>query len=373
MSVPSTPSVPDVTMVTGCFNMQRFHAATRGKKEIEQFVDGLARLEMYLVVYADADSMEVWKRKRETYHFTHLTVFKEVEAEELWSFQFIDKVRENRDAYWPTQDERTCAESHLITCNKFDFVLQTIEENPFGTKRFGWIDAFVFPTPTTSRICEDYTPELFLSTLRQVTEDKFYVQILDVQDKRFKERANKLEYYSTYPWLVCGGMFVTTPGPGRKILARLKEIVESTTMAGYGHGEEAMYLEVLDEFYDDIHRSYGDYPQIVNNFIRPTRNLEIFPKLARKYLAMTYHREGLDCVNTLLGEMGTSGAAGGGEKIPGGIHFQVLFMKYVLAYYIDRQQAREAYDQIVHFVEAAAAFEEQRAYFQEQMVFGKYL
>ena len=33
------------------------------------------------------------------------------------------------------------------------------------------------------------------------------------------------------------------------------------------------YVEVdvdLDEFYDDIHRSYGDYQHILNNFIRPT-------------------------------------------------------------------------------------------------------
>ena len=34
------------------------------------------------------------------------------------------------------------------------------------------------------------------------------------------------------------------------------------------------YLEILDEFYDEIHRSYGDYGQILNNFLSPTKNIE---------------------------------------------------------------------------------------------------
>ena len=31
------------------------------------------------------------------------------------------------------------------------------------------------------------------------------------------------------------------------------------------------YLEILDEFYDEIHQSYGDYEQILN---APTKNIE---------------------------------------------------------------------------------------------------
>ena len=32
---------------------------------------------------------------------------------------------------------------HLITINKFDFVLQTTEINPFHTSKFGWIDCLL--------------------------------------------------------------------------------------------------------------------------------------------------------------------------------------------------------------------------------------
>ena len=50
-------------------------------------------------------------------------------------------------------------------------------------------------------------------------------------------------------------------------------------MLGYGHGEEMLYLEILDEFYDDIERSYGDYGQIINNYFLKTTFLLIYVNL----------------------------------------------------------------------------------------------
>jgi hypothetical protein len=97
---------------------------------------------------------------------------------------------------------------------------------------------------------------------------------LNVCDKRFKEPQYKREYYNQYRWLVCGGFFVTSQEAGVPILSRLKEIFVETTMAGYGHGEEMFYLEVLDEYQDQIRGTYGDYGQMLDNFIYPTRNAE---------------------------------------------------------------------------------------------------
>ena len=67
---------------------------------------------------------------------------------------------------------------------------------------------------------------------------------------------------------------MTSQEAGVPILSRLKEIFVETTMAGYGHGEEMFYLEVLDEYRDQIRGTYGDYGQMLDNFIYPTRNAE---------------------------------------------------------------------------------------------------
>lgn len=67
-------------------------------------------------------------------------------------------------------------------------------------------------------------------------------------------------------------------------------------MLGYGHGEEMLYLEILDDFYDDIERSYGDYGQLINNFINPTRDFYyIFYFIINNYLNYDYYKECYDC------------------------------------------------------------------------------
>ena len=103
--------------------------------------------------------------------------------------------------------------------------------------------------------------------------DKFKIQVLNVCDKRFKEPDFKREYYGTYRWVVCGGFFTCGKESGTKVLKRQHEIFLKTLEQGYGHGEEMLFLELLDEFEEDIEKSYGDYGQMWNNFIEPTRNM----------------------------------------------------------------------------------------------------
>jgi hypothetical protein len=276
-----------------------------------------------------------------------------MEIEDLWTYQFLDQVKQNRAKYWPTRDERTCAESHIICCNKFDFVMETISINPFNTTHFGWIDAYLgtplkevhlsqaypqvhqtpiaslsqaypntehhrctsapapdtehhrctstpaantAPAPRGLRICENYTQTTIPRILRTIADEwkssKFHIQILNACEKRFKEPQHKREYYNQYRWITCGGFFVTAPDAGIAILSRLKEIFVETTMAGYGHGEEMFYLEVLDEYKDQIRGTYGDYGQILDNFIYPTRNIEyVFHTIMTNYQRYGYHAE----------------------------------------------------------------------------------
>lgn len=325
---------PNCTLVTACYDMHKYNPKCRTTAECLHLIDPLLQIPVYLVIYGSKTTMPAIRARRHKY--AAITKYIEIELEDLWSYQFLPQVKENRAKYWPTRDERTCAESHIICCNKFDFVLETISINPFNTTHFGWIDAYLgsplkppalelqalkeahhvpqvhresplmslksqalketdrlkeahqTPDPlalkeaTTRepslRICENYTNTTVPRILRTIADEwnssQFHIQILNVCDKRFKEPQYKREYYNQYRWLVCGGFFVTSPEAGVPILSRLKEIFVETTMAGYGHGEEMFYLEVLDEYQDQIRGTYGDYGQMLDNFIYPTRNAE---------------------------------------------------------------------------------------------------
>lgn len=195
-------------------------------------------------------------------------------------------------------------QSHLLCCNKFDFVRQAIETNPFRTDRFGWIDAHLSVgdgNGTDIKICEQYTDNMVPYVLSQITDDRFHIQILNVNDKRFLDPDHKRAYYQQYRWVVCGSFFVCGPTIGLKWMQRLQEIVRNTTADGYGHAEEMCFLELLEEYPDDLVPSYGDYRQILNNFDGPTKNVSyIVEYIANGYFQLHYYRECMGCCRAVL-------------------------------------------------------------------------
>jgi len=317
----------DCTLVTACFDTSRFNNNPITIEDGLNRFDVILKLPVYLVIYTDDTYYTLINERRILYGFESITHIIINTLNELWSFKYLDKVKDNRIKYFPTRDERTSAESHCVICNKFDFVLQIIDQNPFNTTKFAWIDAFL-GINGKMRIFEDYTQEKFLSILTNIT-DKFHIQVLNVNDKKFKLNQHKREYYQTYRYVVCGGLFTCSKQIGVKILSRLKENFIHTTELGYGHGEEMLYLEILDEFYTDINKSYGDYGQMGNNFICVSRNLDyIYYNIIKRYLDFGYNRECYNCCKKVL-----YGIEYGNAKVSADIYMKILFSYYVSSYY----------------------------------------
>jgi hypothetical protein len=321
----------DFTLVTACFDTSEFNTRPISIATGIGKIDVVLQLPVNLVIYTDDKYFDEISRRRSLYGFDSTTRIIKQQLNELWTFKYLDKVKENRNKYFPTRDERTSPESHCIVCNKFDFVLQTIENNPFDSTKFGWLDAFL-GVNGKMRFCEDYTQEKFMSLLERIT-DKFHINILNVNDKKYKLAENKREYYQTYPYVVCGGLFTCGKNIGIKILTRLKEIFVTTTNLGYGHGEEPLYLEVLDEYYDDIIKSYSDYAQICNNLIVVERNLDyIYHFIIKRYLHFCYYRECFDCCTKLL-----DGIENYNTNVSGQTYMNILYSYYLSSFCLKKE------------------------------------
>ena len=293
--------IPDCTLVTALFDLSKFNTSVRTPEKALKGIDAILKLPVYLIIFANEEMMVKIKERRIEYSYESMTTFVTLAYEELWSAQFTEIVRTNRSKYWPTQDERTCPESHLLCANKFDFVLKGMEMNPFQTSTFGWIDSNLHVDENTNKICFRYNTSRIPRVLEQINKKKFHIQVMGVVDKKYKEREYKREYYEVYRWLVSGCFFTCGFDVGKKILTRLKEIVTDTTNLGYGHGEEMFYLEVLDEFYDDIERSYGDYGQILNNFIHISNNFYyVYSFILLPMIDHGYYKEAYDCASKMI-------------------------------------------------------------------------
>lgn len=318
--------LPDCTLTTCCLYVE----STRSVQELVAASLSLLKLPIYLIVYCDKHTYPYLFKCRQEHGLTDITVFKQISLQDMWSYQFKDQVIENRIKYYPTKDGRTNETTYLITINKFDFVLRTIDENCFHTSKFGWVDCLL--GSDKMRICKNYKENMLPYVLDNVDE-YFRIMVINVNDKKFMLKENKREYYEKYRYVVAGGLFTCGTTIGRDVLERLKQNAQTTIELGYGHGEEMLFLEIMEDCKPMIKRSYGDYSYILNNFIAPCENLEyIYYHIIQNYLYLGHFEEGLQCINDVLTQLHQNKAYV--EPI---IHVQMLIDRIIATYYIDRE------------------------------------
>lgn len=325
--------IPDCTLTTACFDLTKYHKGSRNLEVSINNMTPLLEIPCYLVIYTDNICIQLIKDIRNSFNLDYLTYYVVIDFEDLPHYKYLEKINSNREKYWPTRDERTSSESHIICCSKFGFVLNTIEQNPFNTTTFGWIDSNL--GENCSKICENYKADMIFNILNNANKTKFHIQILNVTDKKYKKIDYIKDYYSKYRWVVSGCLFITGKDIGIKVLNRLNEIFITTTELGYGHAEEMLYLEVLDEFYNDIERSYGDYGQIINNYFYPTCNLNyIYRFIVKGYLNLSYNKECYDCCKELLNSIEIHNIGCESD-----IYMDILFSYYVSSYYYKQNES----------------------------------
>ena len=356
--------VPNCTVVTALYNLYKYHKKSVSSETCVDRINVVLELPVYLVIFTEKEFIDILTTRRREYGFSSITLIIERKFEDLPKYNYLEQIKKNRSIYFPTRDERTSAESHLLTCSKPDFILETMRLDPFHTTKFAWLDALL-GINDKMRICENYTIDKFLNVLNTIT-DKFHIQILNVNNKSFKLDENKKDYYATYKYVVCGGFFTCGIIIGQQILNRVNENFIKTTELGFGHGEEMLFLEILDEFYDNIEKGYGDYGQIINNILFPVCNLDyIYSCILQRYLDLSYHKESYDCSKKLLYSIENLKS-----NCAPNLYMNILFSHYIATFYYKNE---EAFDVIKHIYnvcnennELKQAFNQNKGFYESQ-------
>lgn len=326
--------IPDCTLVTACFDLKKYNTHSRDFNESLNKMSALLEVPCYLIIFTDKNLYEHIKNKRNSFNLENMTHYIVTDVEDIEAFKFVPFVKKNREKYHPTKDERTCAESHIVCCSKFELVLKSIKLNPFNTTKFGWIDSNI--GVNFSKICTDYKKNMLLDILNKCSENKFHLQILNVCDKNLFKEENLREYYRQYRWIVCGCLFITGKEIGMKILNDLNNIFIKHTILGYGHGEEMFYSEILDKYYNEIERSYGDYQHILNNFININTGLNYILYISNNYLNYRYYKECIDCCSKVIERYEKCEIEMDYE-----LYFKFIFNLYIALYYFDNNKSKE--------------------------------
>lgn len=362
--------IPNVTIVTCCFCLFDTNNHSFDYEKIMVDTNSCLESPCYLIIFCDNITYSHIYKQREANNLLHLTKIITIEISDLWAYQFKSQIIKNREIFWGSRDVITNEDTHIINCSKCDCMLQAIHLNPFNTSKFCYMNCFL--RENAKKICEDYTIDKLLYVLNNIT-DKFHLQVLNVNDKKYKNVEFKKEYYESYRYVMSGCFFTCGIEIGKRILNRVNELFIHTTNLGYGDGEEMLFLEILDEFKDDIVKSYGDYGEILNNFIKPTRNYHyIIDNIIKNYINFGYNNEAYECCNILINQIENKRV-----EINQGIYLKILFYMYVSSYYCNPNTClsvvNKIYTNCQHDTEFNDSYNMNSGLYNSQLKYIKYL
>jgi hypothetical protein len=259
------------TLVTAYFDLTKCPDASEDIKKrnsahyLQNAVSTMS-LPYNLVVYCEAGTLAALKAMRPP-HLEAQTRFVVCEFDKLafdkkvspLSQNFSDyrvKITENRAKNPYYFDNRNTASYYLLCMSRYIMLKEVIEENPFQSTHFGWIN-----------ICMElmgYKNIQHLDEALSVKRDKFSTCYIDYVPEELV--LNTPEYYKWGRCSMCSGFFT---GNGKN-MAKVCDLVEDKFLeyleAGYGHADEQLFSAVYFQNKDLFEHYYGDYRQMITNY-----------------------------------------------------------------------------------------------------------
>ena len=376
--------ISDATIVSACFYLKDYYPeksqlfARNVSEMVNENGEFLLEKLCYMTIFCDNHTYpEIFKIRNEKYNLGKFTKYYVMNFEDIWTYQWKDKVIENREKHWPTRDTRAEWPSHLITCNKADFILTAINENFFNTSNFVWCDFNIKKIFNDQRVKEYYDKKyslkerdtIFLNILSNIPK-KFHVQIINVIDKKYLLNQNKLEFYNHYRYKIAGTLFSLSNIPDNiKILEELKQNFINMVELGFGHGEEMLFYDVYYKNFNNFERSYGDYSEVIYNFCYPTENLNyVLNSIVKNYLNLKYYEECLEACEKVLYSFYNKKI-----EMNWNLFLNFLFYKYVSSFYCDKDLSIKTALEILYYVDNVQDFKiefnKSREFYLQQLSF----
>jgi hypothetical protein len=247
-----------VTIVTGFFDIEREHRGDgRSVKEYKEWLKQTLQLNCNLFIVTEEKFRCFFMDYRPA---TYATTLKIIDFKDSYYYQFRDAMKKILDdpIYQskiadPNRVECVLPEYNVIQYSKFHYLQMAIEENPFQSTSFFWMDAGCSRFFMDVNISVSYPSPTIHEFLKQ-NPDRFVIQ-----------KRHDLEYYpidDDFVWksvnLVSGGMF----GGGKNVVLKIAGLVETVfrakMLAKNNVNNEQLALAM-------VWKEYPDYFTLVDN------------------------------------------------------------------------------------------------------------
>jgi len=266
------------TLVTAYYDLTKMSDASRdiNARPIEHYLStaySTLNLEYDMVIYCEEETLPKLKAIRpERLHSRTKFItskFDDFTIGEINFRTYRNIIIKNREVNPYQFDNRNTPSYYLFCISRYIMLKKTMEENPFASEHFAWINICIERMGYKNLIHLDET----LTNLR----DKFSTCYIDFVSESLVR--NVPEYYRFGRCSMCSGFFTGNKEYFTKFCSKLLDKFVEFTDLGYGHADEQLFSAVYFDNPEIFEFYYGDYFQMITNYVHVYENPEITIKL----------------------------------------------------------------------------------------------
>ena len=253
----------DWTLLTAYFNLTKCidnTSATYSKDHYMINSKYTLSIPYNLVIYCDEESFEILYSLRPKY-LLHKTKFIIKNFEDFTldgkSFTELRKIIEyNRKVHPYNFDKRNNGSYYLFCLSRYMMLKELIENNPFNSNYFAWINVCI------ERM--GYKNLIHLDEALSVHREKFSTCYIDYIPPELV--YNFEEYFKWGRCSMCSGFFTGSKKYMYDFCTHFENIFLEVLNAGYGHADEQLYSIIYFRFPEIFEHYYGDYKEMITNY-----------------------------------------------------------------------------------------------------------
>jgi hypothetical protein len=248
------------TLITAYFDLTKCPDASDEIKKRDgnyylNYSKGCLHRNNNMVIFCDPEfEKSIWEIRPKDLH--NKTRVIPISFEDMKMTKFRSKIIENRIKNPYYFDNRNTASYYLLCMARYDAIKRVIEENPFNSTHFAWINICI--ERMGPKNLENL--DIALSQYR----DKFSTCYIAYIPPHFTVHLK--DYYQWGRCSLCSGFFTGNKEYMYTFCQKIEEAFLDTLDKGYGHADEQLFLIVYFKHPELFEFYYGDYQQMITNY-----------------------------------------------------------------------------------------------------------
>lgn len=255
------------TLVTAYFDLTKCEDASSEIKERDgdyylKHSTGCLSLDYNMIIYFDPEFEEKIRAHRPA-HLHYKTTFIPISFEDMKLTKHRKTILNNRKTR-ASHDPRNTASYYLLCMARYDAIKRAIETNPYQSTHFAWINICIERMGPSNLIELPNALSLF--------RDKFSTCYIDYIPPHFT--CHLSDYYIYGRCSMCSGFFTGRADYFYEFCNKIENVFLEFLEKGYGHADEQLFLAVYYRFPWLFEFYYGDYQQMITNYVTSNEKCE---------------------------------------------------------------------------------------------------